>query len=498
MQQVAVRLGDVAVQATAASEPKPVNGGQVLRGHSIVVGFPAPPRRFYRHGWQSWSPTRWLAVDEPVASVPVRDLWALEDDPAHADALRHGGAVVAAVEDPDGVLLVGALGISGRVELADDGLAAVSATCDHWFVAYGAEDEVFAAYARLLGDVVGRRDLPDQRVWCSWYSFYAGITEPALHEVIDDLAELPFDVVQIDDGWQRHIGDWEANDDFPSGMPALAERIRAAGLRPGLWLAPFLAHEGSRLLHDHPEWMLRDDTGAPVSAGWNWDGRVHAVDVTHPDALAHVVDVLRTAVRWGFDYLKLDFIYAGALPGVRHIDVERHDAYRQAIRAVRDAVGDGVLLLACGAPVVPSLGVFDAIRVGPDVAEAWENTEVTRYLHRLGAPQARYAVATSVHRLWLRPLIGTDPDVAYFRTRYCLLNDAQKALIADLTRVCRFRATSDIPATLDPHERDALATYLTEDVEVRRLDRYRYDIGGREVDFGTVASAAPVLLPVDG
>lgn len=497
MRHVRVRLGDVAVRATAASEPVTVAGGQVLRGHSIAVEAPGTPRRFYRHGWQSWSQTRWLAVDEPVAPVPVRDLWVFDDDPVHADAARQGGAVVGAVEDAGGVLLVGALGISGRVELTDGGLAATSATSDRWFVAYGAEDEVFGAYARLLGEVVGSRDLPAQRVWCSWYSFYADITEPALHKVIDDLAGLAFDVVQVDDGWQRHVGDWEPNDGFPSGMPALAERIRGAGLRPGLWLAPFLAHERSRLFRGHPDWMLRDEVGAPVSAGWNWDGRVHAVDVTHPDALGHVVDVLRTAVGWGFDYLKLDFVYAGALPGVRHTDVERHVAYRRAIQALRDAVGDDVLLLACGAPVVPSLGVFDAIRIGPDVAESWENAEVTRYLHRLAAPQARYAVATSVHRLWLRPLIGTDPDVAYFRTRYCLLNAAQKALITDLTRVCGFRATSDIPATLDQHERDALAAYLTEDVEVRRLDRYRYDIGGREVDFAPVASAAPVLLPVE-
>jgi alpha-galactosidase len=157
-----------------------------------------------------------------------------------------------------------------------------------------------------------------------------------------------------------------------------------------------------------------------VPAGWNSGGRVHALDVTHTAALSHIVDVLRAAVGWGFDYLKLDFIYAGALAGRRHVETERHAAYRQAIEAIRAGVGDDVLLLACGAPVVPSLGVFDAIRVGP--------------------------------------------DVAYFRTRYCLLTDEQKALVADLTRVCRFRATSDIPATLDADEREALARYLDDRV----------------------------------
>lgn len=498
MPDIRLDLAGVEVAAHADAPPRSVAGGVVLTGRSVRVAGPRTPLRFYRHGWQSWSQTRWLDVDEPVAPVTVADLTLFDDDPVHAAAERQGGAVVGAVEDAGGVLLIGALGISGRVELADGGLTATSDTTDRWFCAYGAEDDVFGAYADRLGEVVGRRPVADQRVWCSWYSFYGGITEPALDKVLTDLDGLGFDVFQVDDGWQRHIGDWQANDEFPSGMPALADRIRAAGRRPGLWLAPLLVHEDSQVYADHPDWVLRDADGAPASAGWNWGGRVHAIDVTNPDALAHVLDVLRGAARWGFDYLKLDFLYAGALPGARHAEVERHLAYRAAIEAFRTAVGDDVVLLACGAPVVPSVGVFDAIRIGPDVAEVWENAHVTRYLHHLAAPQARFAVATSVHRLWLRPLIGTDPDVAYFRTRYCLLGDEQKALVADLTRVCRFRATSDIPATLDPDERDALAAYLTEDVEVRRLGRYRFAIEGREVDFGPVAAAAPVMLPTDG
>lgn len=494
--QPSIELGDARVRVRiAGAGAERVAGGAVLTGPEVAVDAPGRPQRFYRHGWQSWSPTRWLTVDEPVVPVTVRDLQLFDDDPAHAMAARHGGAVVGAVEHDGGVLLLGALGLDGRVELTEGGLKGVSETTDRWFVGHGAEEGVFAAYAQHLGDAVGRRPLLDQRVWCSWYSFYADITEPALHDVLADLAGLDFDVVQVDDGWQREVGDWWANDEFPSGMPALADSIRAAGRTPGLWLAPLLLHERSQTLADHPGWVLRDDRGAPLPAGWNWGGRLYAVDVTHPDALAHVCQVLRTAVGWGFDYLKLDFLFAGALPGVRHAGVERHRAYRHAIEAFRDAVGDDVVLLACGAPVIPSLGVFDAIRVGPDVAEVWENDHASRYLHVLSTPQARYAVATSVHRLWLQPLIGTDPDVAYFRTRYCLLTDAQKALVADLTRVCRFRATSDIPSTLDAHERAALAAYLAEDLEVRRSGRYRFVVGDREVDFGPVAARAPVMLP---
>lgn len=465
--------------------------------------------RVYEHGWQSWSPTRVHGVRE--ASARPEHAW------QHTMRFRPGTPLAADGFQAEGLLLVDpGTGEPVRAYAATDPTIDVPTlrarlTGDRLVVATDAPDQVAASMAQdlgrglaAIGDSIGRQlDVvlrAPPTVWCSWYHYFLDVTESDIVENLDAFArhDLSVDVVQVDDGWQRQIGDWKANDAFPSGMRALADRIRAAGFRPGLWVAPFLAHERSQLLRDHPEWLLRDEAGALVSAGWNWGGRVHALDVTHPDALARVAEVLRTVVGWGFDYLKLDFVYAGALPGVRHADVERHVAYRQAIQALRGVVGDEVVLLACGAPVVPSLGVFDALRVGPDVAEVWENAEATRYLHRLAAPQARYAVATSVHRLWLRPLIGTDPDVAYFRTRYCLLSEEQKGLIADLTRVCRFRATSDVPATLDRHERDALAAYLTEDVEVTRLGRYRYDIGGREVDFGLVAAEPPVMLPTPG
>jgi hypothetical protein len=35
----------------------------------------------------------------------------------------------------------------------------------------------------------------------------------------------------VDDGWQLSIGDWEANGKFPSGMNALAEKIKSTGAK---------------------------------------------------------------------------------------------------------------------------------------------------------------------------------------------------------------------------------------------------------------------------
>ena len=115
-----------------------------------------------------------------------------------------------------------------------------------------------------------------------------------------------------------------------------------------------------------------------------------------------------------------------------------------------------------------------------------------------GGPQARYAVATSAHRLWLADVIGADPDVAYFRSRDCLLSDDQKNLVIDLTRACRFRATSDDPDSLDPDERTRLAAYLRKTVNVVAVGKHRYRIGDQEVDFGQVASEPPPFRPLGG
>ncbi len=183
----------------------------------------------------------------------------------------------------------------------------------------------------------------------------------------------------------------------------------------------------------------------PLFAGNNWGGPCFALDLSHPAALEIVAETMTRAVDDGFTYLKLDFLYAAALPGRRHTDVPREEVYRDAVQVIRSVVGDDVYLLACGAPIVPSVGVFDAIRVGPDVAPWWDMPLVTQYLHDPTAPSTRFAIATSANRLWLAPLIEPDPDVVYFRRRYNLLSRRERVVLQDLATVCGFRATSDPP-----------------------------------------------------
>jgi len=148
-----------------------------------------------------------------------------------------------------------------------------------------------------------------------------------------------------------------------------------------------------------------------------------------------------------------------------------------------------VYLLGCGVPILPSAGVFDGVRVGPDVAAFWENSE------RPGDPTgvgARNAFLASIHRAWLRPVFETDPDVVYFRRRRSLLDEEQRQLLEDVATVLGFKSTSDPVSWLLPDEVAELRGWLERDEEVIRENRYRFRIDGRVADFGPfVDYAAP-------
>jgi alpha-galactosidase len=415
----------------------------------------------------------------------------MQIDPTYTDETSPHSSWVAAVElAENNILLLGSLGLDAHVKLAVDQLQGqYEAGEGEWLVARGDETTVFAQYADELGKQLGKRsDRPAPRVWCSWYSLYAAIDEATLLRVFDGLGDLPFDVLQVDDGWQVSIGDWEANAKFPSGMQALTAKIRSTGRSAGLWLAPLIAVESSRLFRGHPDWFLHDARGKFVSAGFNWGERLFALDTTHPAALEWLAALMKQVRAWGFDYLKLDFLYAGALPGKRHTEMPREAAYRQGLKLMRAAMGLDAFFLACGAPILPSLGLCDALRIGPDVSGKWEDQRDAILLSNPTTPGTRNAIRTTVNRLWLQPLVMTDPDVAYFVERENSLSAEQKQLLQDLAVVCNFKATSDLPQWMTTAEREALRGFLNCAPNVQRLDSSKWRIDDRVVDFSSALS----------
>jgi alpha-galactosidase len=289
-------------------------------------------------------------------------------------------------------------------------------------VALGASRDPYAlveAVAALAGHATGARhwDGPPVTGWESWYHYGLLVDREPFLANARLLRERyghrrGFDLVQLDDGWQVTYGAWWPNDRFPADLSELTAEVRALGCRPGLWLAPFMVQPGAPgLAAEHPEWMIRGDDGEPVADRYGRWG----LDASNPDTLAWLRDLGAQVRAWGFEMVKLDFLYLGAVEGGRHDRrVTGTEALRQGLRAMLDGLGDDVYVLGCGAPLLPVVGLCHGNRVGHDLAvpvvlrefgqplrEGWTGFHGVR-------PQARNVAARwALHRRWF----DCDPDV---------------------------------------------------------------------------------------
>ena len=180
--------------------------------------------------------------------------------------------------------------------------------------------------------------------------------------------------------------------------------IRATGRRVGIWLAPFFVGADSAVAAQHPEWL----TGG---AGHNWRQDMRGLDLTHPGVREYLHGAVRRLADLGIDYFKLDFLYAGAVPARRRDDVSGVAAYRSGLRLLRDAAGPDAYLVGCGAPILPSVGLVDAMRVSPDTFhEGGEDGS-----RGLRGRMSLVARAWQQGRFWVN-----DPDCLVVRPTYAL------------------------------------------------------------------------------
>ncbi len=153
---------------------------------------------------------------------------------------------------------------------------------------------------------------------------------------------------------------------FPHGMRALANDIRALGLRPMIWFSP--ACLVNRELH-----VKRPELFIP-------DARLHFVpELAFPDfSLPEVRDLARQAldrlfVEWGFEGVKLDFWSYQFLQerlALRKEGATNLEWMAWLEREIRARIGPEGLMLSClepanGDPFRSS--VWDMYRVGPDI-----------------------------------------------------------------------------------------------------------------------------------
>lgn len=269
--------------------------------------------------------------------------------------------------------------------------------------------------------------------YTTWYNYYKNINEDIVKRDLEALSALPekVDIFQIDDGYQLCTGDWLHTDEekFPDGMKKLADEIHSKNMLAGLWLAPFAATKESFIYKEHKDWLVHYDNGDLYPAGTNWGG-FYAIDFYNKDAAEYIRYVFDTILNeWGYDMVKLDFLYAACMVPV--YNKSRGQIMCEAMEFIRECVGDK-LVLGCGVPLMPSFGKVDFCRIGADVSLAWKHDPLC-IREDVSTPNT---VACSIFRRGLngRAFLN-DPDVFLLRDDNIKMSFEQRKLLAEINSV---------------------------------------------------------------
>jgi alpha-galactosidase len=467
------------------------------RRSGVHFGSPEIDLAFYSSGWQSWSyaglvgayqsmPRTRLGlirrpmIDQPGASVPrgqgrVRsDMFGVLLDRISYAGILAGflsqraafGTVVSFMggEKPSLHLRTNLDGV-----LLDPGGSFISDWACIDFIDTESSDPL-STYLDLAANENSARVANKSPLgWCSWYYYFQEVHQSHVQDHLQWAKEyedeIPLEVYQIDDGYQSNIGDWlTTNERFPGGMAQLAGDIQGAGYEAGLWIAPFIALSSAQVVQTNPDWVLRNRYGLPVNTGWVWESFGRALDVTHPGVQEDIVGVIDTVVNsWGYSYIKLDFLYAAALTGKRYNPrLTGAQALRKMLMKIREMAGEESTLVGCGCPLGSGIGIFDSMRVGPDVAPSWK----PRYAfidapiqNELDLPSARNALHNTItraplHRRWWI----NDPDCLLLRRTETQLSEAEvQALVTVVALSGGAAMVSDDLLALDAERRSWLA-----------------------------------------
>ncbi len=379
-----------------------------------------PDDRFFANGYQSWSESRLLRVtdqlpplrrlarsrlghsgDEHIADIPRGDgylhSWtytyfqrANGKSSLFCGSLHEKtGFTLLLYDQRNGLLTV-------RKDLSNLRLSHSFPALDIW-MDEGEERDLFDRYFQAME--LPPPIAPPALGWTNRQRHSTNISAEILSKDLDSLIDTPITQAtspayfQIEDGWQTAVGDWlSIQPGFPGGMTRMAADIRAKGLLPGIWLAPFVAVKNSDLVKKHPDWLLKDARGRPLRVGWNpqWGGWYYALDFYNGavrDYLSGVFHIITE--KWGFELVKLDFLFAVCLappPGKT-----RGAVMYEAMEFLRQQVGKKRIQV-CGVPLGSCFGLADYCQVGSGMNLVW-----THWLSAFLRHRERTGVLAGLH-----------------------------------------------------------------------------------------------------
>lgn len=301
----------------------------------------------------------------------------------------------------------------------------------------GGYDEVFDKYFAAMS-LPAKKRVDRLTGYTSWYNYFQKIDE---NIILRDLKWLSraydsVNIFQIDDGYEPFVGDWlDYNGrDFPNGMKIIADAVHREGYLAGIWLAPFNVQRGkSRILKEHPDWLIRNPDGKPQLGCVAWGG-AYTLDIYNSEVREHLKKVFDTVLNdWGYDMVKLDFLYSQCR--TPRNNKTRGTIMCEAMDFLRECVGDK-LILGCGVPLGPAFGVVDACRISCDVDLSYGGKFYNSMSINNELPSAQNAINNSMFRRHLngRAFLN-DPDVFFLRDHNLTFTWEQKLLLAKINNL---------------------------------------------------------------
>ena len=287
----------------------------------------------------------------------------------------------------------------------------------HWILLFEGihEGEMLKVYADILADM-HNIPLPGNPIatYCSWYFYGIQFTEKDLEDEVNAIKEkkVPFDAFIIDNGWMHSYGEWDSNERFPSGMKAAADKIRAAGMIPGIWTCPFIVTPP--ISDKYPDLIAFEKDGKPATLS-TIDKKSFVIDPSSDFTKQYVTDLFKKLKSWGYYYHKLDYLrYMSINENIRFRDpkMNRAKAYYAILKIIRDALGKDCYMSGCGGIYdAANLGVLDSYRNSADVRGRWNEPGNYRKYGAL------IKIKQNVMRSYANRFWNTDPDATMIRVR---------------------------------------------------------------------------------
>ena len=244
-------------------------------------------------------------------------------------------------------------------------------------------DQLFSTYTGIMAKryhVKVNKQIPTG--WCSWSCCYGNLSADVIKDVHQQLmanyGQAKPNTLQLDDGWQRGNsfgGYWTPRWE---GLQDVSAKVRESNVTFGLWLAPFITNKSSGFYNDYPQYKYNKikESAAEYSLSIGPEDYCYPMAIDKQQTLDYFRSVFERATsEYGAQYFKLDFLLMGLRSAYSNEQLVIYPddyivaLYRRALKTIRGAVGKDAFLLACGAPIPESIGVFDGIRVTEDITQ---------------------------------------------------------------------------------------------------------------------------------